>query len=120
MLQNPEKYDTPAPEVGPDGKPIIDAEGGATIQPNPEFVVKTKDNLDTQGLKIFLNMTSHELVDPFEYKDLPGQEQPGIRIPLSMGGIREDFDKKGNPCRVVDIIWSPQTTEKCKTDMLFR
>ena len=26
-----------------DGNPIIDAEGGATIQPLPGFVVKTKD-----------------------------------------------------------------------------
>lgn len=49
-------------------------------------------------------MTQHELVDPFESKTIPkedankyGGSETGIRIPLSLGNVREDFDKKGEP-----------------------
>jgi len=114
-MANPQKYDN-AHET-PDGKPAIDGEGGAVIQPSAGFVVKTKDQ---NGQKVFLNMTSHELVDPMEEKDLPDSDEPGIRIPLSLGTMREDFDKKGEPCRVVDIIWNPNSVKKCTKDMLFR
>jgi len=80
----------PAESMGPDGKPIIDEEGGAVIQPNPGFVIKTKDET---GQKVFINMTHHELVDPFEEKPIPESEEKGIRIPLSLGSVREDYDK---------------------------
>ena len=65
-------------------------------------------------------MTSHEIVDEIEKKDVPGQEEQGIRIPLSLGSIREDFDKKGEPCQVYDVIWNPETIQQTKDDMLFR
>jgi PIH1 N-terminal domain len=73
MLKNPEKYSTPMaePEFDKDGNPIIDAEGGATIQPEKGFVVKSKDQ---KGEKIFLNMTSHPLIDPVEQKELPDSD----------------------------------------------
>jgi len=54
--------------VDENGKPIIDPEGGAIIQPEAGFVVKTKD---AAGQKVFVNMTKHELVDPFEEKPIP-------------------------------------------------
>lgn len=102
------------------GKPIIDQEGGAMIQPVPGFVVKTKDKT---GQKVFINMTTHELVDPFEEKAIPegdrekfDNSETGIRIPLSMGQLREDFDKKGGMTQVCDVIWNPKTIERCKTD----
>ena len=38
-----------------DGKPMVDPEGGMTIQPRKGFVIKTKD-VKTGG-KVFLNMT---------------------------------------------------------------
>ena len=50
------------------GKPIIDPEGGAMIQPLPGFVVKTKDKT---GAKVFINVTQHELIDMFEEKPIP-------------------------------------------------
>ena len=82
------------------GKPIIDEEGGAMIQPEAGFVVKTKDK---NGQKVFINMTSHELVDPFEEKPITQEEatklgtgQTGLRIPLSLGAVKEDNDKKGH------------------------
>lgn len=48
-LQN--YYDT---HKDANGKPIIDEEGGAMIQPDSGFVVKTKDRT---GQKVFVNMT---------------------------------------------------------------
>ena len=81
-------------------KQAMDPEGGMTIQPRKGFVVKTKD-VKTGG-KVFLNMTVHESVDPFEYKSLPttgdkDEPEQGLRIPLSLGDVREENDKKGDP-----------------------
>ena len=107
------------------GKPEVDAEGGMTIQPKKGFVVKTKDTR-TKG-KFFINMTQHEHVDPFEQKAVTedqqkehGAAQQGLRIPLSLGEIREDSDKKGDPAQVIDVIWAPVTVEKAKKDPTFR
>lgn len=72
-------------------------------------------------------MTSHELVDEFEEKHIPqgdrekyGGTDTGIRIPLSLGNVREDSDKKGDVAQVYDVIWNPKTVERCKTDPTFR
>jgi PIH1 N-terminal domain len=72
-------------------------------------------------------MTYHELVDPFEEKPIPKEEavklgasEKGIRIPLSLGGKREDSDKKGEPVQVYDFIWNPETVERAKKDSGFR
>jgi hypothetical protein len=110
--------------VDANGKPLVDAEGGAIVQPTAGFVVKTKDK---NGEKVFINMTMHELVDEFEEKPIPegdkekfGGSDTGIRIPLSLGTKREDFDKKGSTAQVYDVIWNPKTIERCKTDPQFR
>ena len=50
------------------GNPIIDEEGGATIQPIAGFVVKTKD-MKSKG-KVFVNFTHHDLVEGFEEKPI--------------------------------------------------
>ena len=83
--------------------------------------MKTKDS--QSGGKVFVNMTHHELVDAFEEKPIPegdqekyGGSEAGIRIPLSLGEVREDFDKRGNAAQVYDVIWNPKTVERCKTD----
>lgn len=100
--------------VGPDGKPIIDKEGGATIQPEKGFVVKTFD-VKSNG-KVFVNMTSHELIEPMSEKYIPEQDREkaggndrGVRIPLSLGDQQEERDKKGEPALVFDVIWAPDT-----------
>ena len=96
-----------------DGKPVLDEEGGALVQPDKGFVVKTKD---ASGAKVFINMTSHEFVDPMEEKNVPtpdgnGQMERGVRIPLSLGNPREENDKKGEPAMVYDVIWAPKTVD---------
>lgn len=58
--------------VDKDGKPIIDAEGGAVVQPEKGFVVKTKA---AKVGKVFLNMCQHDLIDSFEEKMIPAEDQ---------------------------------------------
>ena len=76
---------------------------------------------------MFINMTHHPCVDPFEEKAITKEQQEehnaaekGLRIPLSLGTLREETDKKGDPAQVIDIIWAPQTVEKAKKDAAFR
>jgi len=117
-------YERASKGQGPDGKPQMDEEGGVTIQPEAGFVVKSKNQ---HGGKVFINMTKHEIVDPFENKAIPQQDQEkfntgeqGLRIPLSMGEMREEFDKKGEPAQVFDVIWSPETVDQCMKEPAFR
>ena len=125
MKKDPAAYQNPTRNVDQEmrdklmknGKPYIDPEGGCTIQPKAGFVIKTKDQ---NNQKIFVNMTSHELVDPPGEKHMPDSDQPAVRIPLSLGEIREDFDKKGEPCQVVDVIWNPEAVKKAKKEMLYK
>jgi ribosomal protein S24E len=125
MLKDPAAHQAPFQNIDQelqskmekDGKPYIDPEGGCTIQPNPGFVVKSKDQNEQ---KVFVNMTFHEMVDPPEEKHIPDSDQPAVRIPLSLGDIREDFDKKGDPWRVLDVIWNPEAIKKGTSDMLYR
>jgi hypothetical protein len=125
MQKNPAAHQMPGMGMTPemmnqttkDGKPYIDPEGGCTIQPNPGFVIKSSDQ---NQQKVFVNMTSHELVDPPQEKHMPDSDQPAVRIPLSLGELREDFDKKGDPCRVLDVIWNPEAVKKGNDDMLYR
>ena len=76
---------------------------------------------------MFINMTQHEHVDPFETKPITKEQQDehgageqGLRIPLSLGEVREESDKKGEPAQVIDVIWAPVTVEKAKKDATFR
>lgn len=107
-----------------DGNPIIDDEGGAVIQPNQGFVIKTKDST---GQKIFINMTYHDLVDKIEEKSVTaedaakyGTSERGVRIPLSLGAVREDNDKKGEPVQVMDFIFATDTIKLAQKDASFR
>lgn len=42
--------------------------------------------------------------------------QAGVRIPMSFGAIREDSDKKGDICSVLDVIINPNVLETVKKD----
>lgn len=99
------------------GKPLLDEEGGAIITPDPGYVVKTQDQ---SGQKVFVNMVQHDLVDPFEEKEIPDSDERGIRIPLSLGPAREERDKQGNMAQVYDCIWNPDTIIRAKDDPAFR
>lgn len=84
------------------------------IQPDPGFVFKTRETL---GGKIFINIAHHPLIERPEQKELVDfdvnyspniQNEEGIRIPISMGEVREEFDKNNKPCKVIDAIINPE------------
>ncbi|CDJ68183.1 hypothetical protein, conserved [Eimeria necatrix] len=70
--------------------------GGARawIRPKPQFVIKTRVK---GGTKLFLNICSHEQVDPWHYKELLAEEgqgsQGGIRIPMSIGPCAQTLQR---------------------------
>ena len=109
-----------------DGNPIIDDEGGAMIQPIAGFVIKTRDD---SGAKVFVNILHHDLIEPIMKQHIPAEEAAkaspdhtpvGIRIPLSLGTIKEDRDKKGDPVQCYDFIFNPQTVKDAQKDATFR
>ena len=57
---------------------------------------------------------------PKEDQEKYGSGPMGYRFPLSMGERREEHDKKGDPCMVIDCIWAPETVEKALGDANFR
>ena len=49
-------------------------------------------------------MTHHDIIEGLEEKPVPAEDaakygtaEMGVRIPLSLGPVREDRDKKGDP-----------------------
>lgn len=74
----------------PEGQ--LDEEGGVVITPDRGYVIKTSDVRTKE--KVFINVCSHSIIDAPEQKDLPeDQESVGLRVPISLGPPRPDFDK---------------------------
>lgn len=70
----------------------LDKEGGIVIEPAPRFVMKTCEAKTKE--KFFINIVTHPLIDVPEEKFLVDYEnQPGLRVPMSLGKIKEDSDK---------------------------
>lgn len=90
-------------------KPV---DNGITITPTPGFSYKTKTiGPDAnEGMKVFVNLCTHELIDkPGIKKRLAedGSEVEGMNIPMSVGQARTGADNKGVVCTVYDIIVNP-------------
>lgn len=76
------------------GEVTLDQEGGVHIEPTPGVVVKAW--MKPTKEKLFINIVSHPIIDEPDEKELVelGEENQGaLRIPMSLGNIREDFDK---------------------------
>jgi hypothetical protein len=87
------------------------------ITPEPAFSYKTYRSKDSK--KVFINITSHELLDkPGIKKKLnkDGEEIEGINIPISVGMPREEKDKKEQFCLIYDLIVNPEVIEECVAD----
>ncbi|KAK3275296.1 hypothetical protein CYMTET_16565 [Cymbomonas tetramitiformis] len=94
---------------------------GEDIKPQAGFVVKTQND---EGRKIFLNMCgSDKLPAPGNWQtgkvpeevvnalqelneDAEGSPNDALRFPLSMAEPKNDFDKKGEPCTVFDVVFN--------------
>lgn len=72
-------------------------------------------------------MTHHELVEGFKEQRVTPEEaaelgasESGVRIPLSLGDVREDSDKHGNPVQVYDFIFASDTVKQAQKEAPFR
>lgn len=75
----------------------IDSEGGLLIQPDPGFVFKTKE-LQT-GVKFFINITSHPILEKPEAKEIVVSENEAV-----------GFDSNLEPRRSADTDVSGECT----------
>ncbi|CAD8191087.1 unnamed protein product [Paramecium pentaurelia] len=92
----------------------LDQEGGMMIEPTPHFVLKA---FDQNGEKVFFNVTAHSVVDAPEEKQLIDyNNEVGIRVPMSVGNIKEDHDVKGDTCKVIDLIINPTVATNLTQD----
>ncbi|CAG9315057.1 PIH1D1 [Blepharisma stoltei] len=97
----------------PEGQ--MDEEGGIIVTPKKGFAIKTVDSKTNE--KVFLNICSHELIDPPQEEEIPNiDDHIGLRVPLSLGNPKSDFDKKGGICRVYDVIVNPTVLQKAQDD----
>ena len=65
-------------------------------------------------------MCQHEMVDEPCTQPIPDSDEAGVRIPLSLGEVKEDNDKSGNICQVYDIIWNPIAVKRAQEEPSFR
>ena len=77
-------------------------------------MIKTR-NLAT-GEKVFVNILHHDIIEPIQEKAIAPEDaikmnsqEVGLRIPLSLGSVKEERDKKGDPAQVFDFIFNTQT-----------
>ncbi|KAF4749211.1 hypothetical protein FOZ63_001112, partial [Perkinsus olseni] len=85
---------------------------GVTVRPDPGLVVKTRDTKTRE--KIFVNLTSSKYVEAPHVKSFLDntEQQQGIRVPMSIGEKREDADRKGGRCVVIDVVFNPEVLKK--------
>lgn len=84
------------------------------IEPTPHFVLKA---FDQNGEKVFFNVTAHSVVDAPEEKQLIDyNNEVGIRVPMSVGSIKEDHDVKGDTCKVIDLVINPTVATNLTQD----
>jgi hypothetical protein len=94
----------------------MDSEGGVMVTPEKGYVIKTAD--EENGIKVFLNMTTHPIIEAPEQQE--EAEQIGLRVPLSLGDPRPDTDNKGQSVIVYDLIWNPDVLENSLKDPNYR
>ena len=94
----------------------LDEDGGCLIMPDTGFVIRCLEEGTSE--KIFVNVCSHPLVDKPEYKDMlvESESEQGLRVPMSLGNIREDYDKSKRPCKTCDVIINPEIVPDLKKE----
>lgn len=98
------------------------------IRPTPGFCLKARDT--STNTKIFLNIcktsaippprdiSEEELVQLLE--DTPEDEPPDFRIPMSMGELKSEPDKKEHPSHVCDVAINDKFCDKVMNIRMFQ
>jgi hypothetical protein len=73
----------------------------------------------TDQRKVFINITTHETIDPPAMKkrlDESGEEVEGMNIPMSVGSLHMEKDKKNVESDVYDIVVHPSVVQDIAND----
>ncbi|KAG8197737.1 hypothetical protein JTE90_006787 [Oedothorax gibbosus] len=84
------------------------------VHPDPVYVMKFVND----GGKIFINLCKNQYVG----KPISEQKKGGSewKIPTILTKPREDLDKRGTKCTVVDVMFHPKTIELARNNSRFR
>ncbi|XP_074036473.1 PIH1 domain containing 1 isoform X2 [Leptinotarsa decemlineata] len=95
------------------------------IQPTPGFCVKTKEV--GSGTKVFVNVCQTDAIPPpkdisvKELEELMESDEPGdYKVPMSLGEIRTEPDKKGQDAKVCDVAIHPAFLKKVAENPAFK
>lgn len=95
------------------------------VKPHPGFCVKTKE--DGTDAKVFVNIcTTDAIPPPREISDLDlvkiieSDEASDYKVPMSIGEIRSEKDKKGKNAKAVDVAINPYFFNKIQTNQYFK
>ncbi|CAG9853671.1 unnamed protein product [Phyllotreta striolata] len=87
------------------------------VKPSPGFCIKTKELTD-KG-KVFVNICQTDAIPPpkdittKELQEILESDEPGdYRVPMSIGEIRTENDKKGEKAKVCDVAVNPSFFKK--------
>ena len=92
-----------------------------TITPNPGFVLKTYiiEPVEKSKSKLFINICENEYIpspplttDEELIKAIEAGDNTNYRVPLSLSLLKEDRDKSGNICYVVDVVMNSDPYKK--------
>ncbi len=91
------------------------------VTPSPGFVAKTR-SATHQGRKVFVNVCSSDHVDKpaHDERAASNNDEFAVRVPMSLGPMREDLDKDGTVCAVYDAVFHSETVTHARDDAEFR
>ena len=100
-------------------------EGKNLLKPKAGFCAKTKrvDAKDTGGpSKVFINVCHAKEVEKATSEEVTRDGKRGVSwsIPFSLGPMRQEKDKKGNPAMTFDFAVNTDTLAKARADQRFR
>jgi hypothetical protein len=94
-------------------KPEKSLDERMTIEPSPGYVMKTLilEPAEKSQFKLFVNICENEyipspplLTDEELVKAINSGDNSQYRVPLSLSAMKEDTDKSGKRCYVVDVV----------------
>lgn len=95
------------------------------VKPHPGFCVKTKEN--GTNTKVFVNIcTTDAIPAPKDISEAELQkfieleDASGFRVPMSIGEIRTEKDKKGGDAKACDVAIHPSFFKKVETQQTFK
>lgn len=126
---DPKAYQEFIHEQLKDGPPSNEPRKLTYFTPQAGFVIKCIIVKPHAGVKMFLNICAHEVIDmpknpntgqnvPPDTRDVPTTNN--LQVPLVVGTERDVRDAQGQKCRAVDVIFHPWVLQRCEWDANFK